>query len=375
MFQAISDFESNIEGLKNHLQYEASCQLFFQSGIKRYNGNSDFEKEFQSFVHKKISPSLTDSRVYSYKNGIISLYGFLERFIEDVLVEYLKEVCHLTPDYEYLPSAIKKNHLDVSIEHISKIKRNRSISDNQRKSKLENAIENMRNCFTAAPEYEINLDAFINHSSNFRYDSIHDIFCRIGVEGISKSCLKDEPLGHALSRKHSSAEMLEEKLLVSLLITELDDLAQRRNEIAHGVRVDEIESLDILEDRIDIIRKYVNALHKVLVGYLNVYTFETADKIELGKPSNAYGGIRVIEFDSLMAEDSGEIRVGDNIFAINKDSSKRMLLGKILSLKNQQGDIEYLSYPFSDAFSIGVNFDLGSHILKRTVYVEREPPS
>ncbi len=371
MFQSISDFHENIRGLSNHLRYESSCQLFFQSGIKKYNGDSEFEKEFQLFVCERINPSLTDSRVYSYKNGIISLYGFLERFIEDAILEYLKEICRRAPSFESLPSDIKKNHLDVSIEHIYRVKRNRSISDSQRKLKLKAAIKNMNDCFTSIPEYRINLDAFVNHSSNFRYESIHEIFTRIGVRGISKSCLKDEHLGRALSRKHSSAEMLENKILVSLLSTELEDLAQRRNEIAHGVRIDEIESLDLLENRIDVVKKYVNALNQVLVSYIDEYTFKTADKIGLGTPNRAYGRLRVLEFNSLVSEDSGRIAIGSNVFAINDNSSKTMLSGKIISLRSKEGDIEHLSYPCNEPFSIGVNFDLPSHVLKRNVYVEK----
>ncbi|PFG11120.1 MAE_28990/MAE_18760 family HEPN-like nuclease [Marinobacter sp. LV10MA510-1] len=369
MLQSISDFNSNINGLINHLKYERNCQLFFQAGVKKYNGNSDFEREFQSFVCKRIKPSLTASKVYSYKNGIISLYGFLERFVEDAILEYLREICRQAPDYASLPSAIKINHLDVSLDHISKIKRNRALSDIQRKLQLREAVKNMNDCLIAVPEYTINLDAFINHSSNFRYDSIHEIFFRIGVPGISNLCLNNDKLAIALSRKHSSAKSLDKKILTSSLIKELNDLAQRRNEIAHGARVDEIESPDLLEERIYIIKKYVNALNEILFNYVDGYIFKTIDKIELGIPSKAYGGMGVLEFEGLASEKSGRIAVGDKIFAVNNDSSNTMLSGSIISLRDQKGGVENLSYPCHEPFCIGVNFDLNSHILKRKIYV------
>ncbi|UEQ04898.1 hypothetical protein LMS44_03275 [Halomonas profundus] len=373
MLQSLSEFLTSIDGLVNHLNYEKNCQLYFQVGVKKYKGNSSFEVEFRDFLAEKISPALTDSKVYSYKNGIISLYGFLERYVEDIVIEYLQAICEQSVDYKSLPHEIRRNHLDVSLEHISKVKKLRGVSDDYRHSSLGEAVKNMHDCLVEAQDYVLNCDAFVNHSSNFRYDSIHEIFTRIGIHGISRLCLNEVSLAEALSRKHSSEEALEKKILISLLTSELDNLAQRRNEIAHGVRIDEIESLEMLLDRIGIIRQYGLALHSVVLSKLNSYSFQIATKIDLGRPSKVYGGISVLEFQELSLPDHYEecenISVGDKVFAINESSAADVICGYIMSIRNRDGVVDILEAPHKSPFSIKVDFKTNSHMRKRNIFV------
>jgi hypothetical protein len=373
MLQALSGFLISVDGLVNHLHYERNCQIYFQTGARKYTGETCVEKEFQEFLRDKISPALVDSKVFSYKNGIISLYGFLERFIEDVVIEYLRAICEQSPDYKSLPHEIRKNHLDASLDHVNKIKRIKGINGDYREYTLRETVKNMHACLAESQSYTLNYDAFISHSSNFRYDSIHEVFTRIGIRGISRSCLNDENLVEALSRRHSPSGALDKKLLISLLISELDDLAQRRNEIAHGVRIDEIESLDILQDRIDVIRKYCLAIHSVVLQHLNAHLYMTVRKVDLGKPSKVYGGIRVLEFQGLPylqgQEECARISVGDKVFVVNENNVNEVVSGEIISMRNPGGDVELLEVPVNTPFSIGVDFKTSSHMLKRKVFV------
>lgn len=373
MLQSLSDFLNSIDGLINHLNYEKSCQIYFQAGARRYTGECFFEVEFQDFLAKNISPALTDSKVYSYKNGIISLYGFLERYVEDIIVEYLRGICELSVNYRCLPQEIRKNHLDASLDHISKLKKLRGISADYRKSLLNEAVKNMHNCLIEAQEYALNFDAFVSHNSNFRYDSIHEIFTRVGIHGISRSCLDDAGLADALSRKYLPVGTLEKKILISLLMSELDSLVQRRNEIAHGVRIDEIESLDMLLDRIVIIRQYGLAIHSILFSKLNSFSYQSARKIALGKPIKVYGGIRVLEFQRLstpeILEEGAKIAVGNKVFAINENRSNDVICGNIVSIRNRDGNVDFLEAPHNFSFSIKVDFKTNSHMRKRMVFV------
>lgn len=373
MLQSLSDFLSSIDGLVNHLNYEKSCQIYFQVGAKKYTGDHSFEVEFRDFLTEKISPALTDSKIYSYKNGIVSLYGFLERYIEDIIVEYLRAICEQSIDYKSLPPEIRKNHLDASLDHINKLKKLRGISTDYRQSSLSEAVKNMHNCLVEAQEYVLNYDAFVIHSSNFRYDSIHEIFTRIGIHGISRLCLNDAGLAEALSRKHSPGGTLEKKILISLLISELESLVQRRNEIAHGVRIDEIESLEMLLDRIDIIHQYGLAIYSIVLSRLKYNSYQSARKVDLGKPREVYGGIRVLEFQELalpaVNEGCASISVGDKMFAINENSSIDVICGNIISIRSRDGNVDVLEAPHNSSFSIKVDFKINSHMRKRTIFV------
>lgn len=374
MTRSLSDFTDGIDGLVSHLNYEKSCHFFFKEGVRKYSGDSVLEKEFQGVVRNEIVPSLVGSKVYSYKNAIITVYGLLERFVEDVVVEYLQLVCESAKTYRDIPSKIRKSHLDVSLDHIGKLKRIKGFSSGQGSHDLGGAVKNMHDCLVESPGCSLNFEAYVNHSSNFRYDSIHDIFNRVGIDSISRVCIDySDELRDLLIRKHSSGVDLDRKTLISLLVAELDDLAQRRNEIAHGARVDDIESLDITLERIELIRRYVIGLNSVILSSLERYYYAVLDKVDLGKPVRSYSGINVLEFSSApnCEQNSGRgvVRVGDKVFAVNESSPKKVVSGEVISIWSPDGELEELKVPDEKKFSIGVSFDFNSNIMSRVIFV------
>lgn len=377
MLQSLSDFLVSIETLLSHLEYEKNSQLYFQHGIKKHTGNSSFEVEFRSFVRDKISPSLISSKTYSYQNAIISLYGYLERFIEDVIVEYLRSICEICSDYKALPSAIRKNHFNSSLELINKTQRLKGLTVEQRNNELKNAVKNMHSCLQENSEFTINFQAFVNHSSNFRYDSIHEIFSRIGIAGFSRSCLRNKEFVRALSEKYYIDSILDTKILISLLIAELDDLAQRRNEIAHGARIDDLESIELLVARIKLIRAFGVAIHDVVNTYMNEYLYTACKKVDLKKPARAFPNLRVLGFEGFFSEHvlnvAETLKVGDLLFAVNEDSNQKLVSGKITSLRIGNKEVDSILLPCNTAFAIGVDFEFNSHITKRTIYTVHCP--
>ncbi len=240
MSQSLTEFLSNIDSLIQHLKYEKETQIYLRKGVKKYSGNSSFEIEFRELVSNLVETSFLQSRVYSYQNAIISLYGYLERFIENIIIEYLKTITSVCPEFYSLPKSIIKNHLNLSLDLISKIQKTKIWPNEIRKYKLGKAVENMNTFLQECNTYNINHEAFTNHSSNFRYDSIHDIFNKIGIEQVSKQCFERTNFKKSISEKNNIEGVTDNKILTSLLVTELEDLVQRRNEIAHGARIDNI---------------------------------------------------------------------------------------------------------------------------------------
>src|SRR5258706_5657131 len=60
----------------------------------------DFQEHFRSKNNKA---------QYEYNTIIVSLYGYLERYIEDLIGEYLDQVSSLVPEFLELPSSIQAN--------------------------------------------------------------------------------------------------------------------------------------------------------------------------------------------------------------------------------------------------------------------------
>src|SRR5688572_32489652 len=53
---------------------------------------------------------------YEYNTIIVSLYGYLEKFIEDLIGEYLSQLTVFVPHFPDLPSAIQEKHLMLSLD-------------------------------------------------------------------------------------------------------------------------------------------------------------------------------------------------------------------------------------------------------------------
>src|SRR5690349_11047165 len=53
---------------------------------------------------------------YDYNTVIISLYGYLERFIEDLIAEHLEQVASLVPVFALLPPVVQARHVTLSLD-------------------------------------------------------------------------------------------------------------------------------------------------------------------------------------------------------------------------------------------------------------------
>ena len=373
MLRSLEDFRASINMLLAHLAYEKESQIFFKDGFKKYSGDSDFEFEFRKFVNDVVSDSALRTRVYSYQNSIISLYGYLERFVEDVIVECIRSIAEVCPEYSSLPPAIKKNHLNLSMDLINKIQKIKGWSESDRKARLSSAVSNMSSFMAEQGALAINHDAFIGHTSNFRYDTIHEIFTKLGIDAISKQCLSEQDLLNALCERNGVEGDVSHKALISYITAELDNLAHRRNEVAHGVRIDDIDSPELIISRIKIIELYVSAIAGVVNKYIRDYTFSVSPKVFIGKPDCIFTKIKVIGFEGISAENSSgneqSLAVGDLLFAVNEESLDKCISGKILSLKFNGADQETVKIPCEGDVSMKVDFEFSENFRKRSIFI------
>ena len=369
MLQSINDFINSIDALLSHIEFENERNIFFQSGQKKYIGDSYFEKEFRKFVESKMNPSLINSRTFIYNNALITLYGCLENYLEQIVKEYITIIGSSCNQYKLLPTNIRKHHLNVSIELLNKIQKGRGINSVYRDKILKETVRNMHSCLQGDENFCINSQAFTLHTANFRYDTVHSLFQKIGIDGISRLCLENSEFANDLLFKHSIDFNVSKKTLISLLIAELDDLAQKRNEIAHGVKTDEIESLELLRSRILLIKSYGKAINKVVSNFLKNFLFSICEKVGLGKPVRVFQKIDVFGFIPADNVGKGEIAVGDTFYAENQASITKIVSGEILSIKKGDISLEKMLLPSNEPFSIGVNIKVSKHMKKRQIYI------
>ena len=371
MFESNKDFVEHIDALINHLNDDKSRSDFLKNIIKKYNCDSAIKDEIVNHLHSVKMASLINAKKFTYTNSIISLYGFLENFMESIAREFIINLNTIQAPFLSLPKEIRSSHLELSIDLLKKVQRNRAQNKEQKITLIKSVIANMNSCAQEDATYQLNEHAFSIHSSNFRYDAIHNLFCKIGIHGVPRLALRNPKLRNSLAKKHTVSSNIEEKILLSLLISELDDLAPRRNEIAHGSFDGDLESVEMVIERALLLKGFGNSVSEVLIDYFHDIVFLSSSKNNIGKPDKTYNGSCVFGFIANQSHNNGEttdIKVGDMLFAVNDASNNKVKYGKIVSIVNNKLPTESIQLPSLTDFAIKVDFEFSAHMDNRRIY-------
>lgn len=260
---------------------------------------------------------------YDYNTIIISVYGCLERFIEDLISEYVALISNHVPTYAELPPTVQGNHLALSLELARK-------ADYQRYAgsvRVEDIVARLHACFNTPDKYQLNGQAFAQHSANFRQSVVTPTFAQCGIPEIGQALRQAEPFKAFL--KDEDAERDVDTYLAGgddVVFARLNDLANRRNDVAHGSPVDDILSRDILRSYIGFIEAYASGL--ALVVYERALPFMLKKAVALG------AAITVIDHRIVCVNlAAGKVTVGDTLIAKTQDTSRPYRGGPIKEIE------------------------------------------
>lgn len=303
-------------------------------------------KEFSQHLHFFSK----DKKLFEYKAIVISLYGVLEKYIGIWIQEHIDTLPNLIPSYDKLPPKIHKNHFDLSIKLISLISENRF--DKYEHLRKEDVLIRLSSCINNPLGYKLNSDSFTPLSGNLKHSKIAEAFKPLDIELTKK--LKDNL---------QFSEFLKEKYGNSIankgdeLFTMIDDLVTRRNDIAHGVNIDDILGITEFDDYIDFLEKYGQAIFETLVEkeiqYEALFSYTKISNI---KGIYKQGSILCFEMES------NKIKVGDNI--IIKTTGDFFIKKEILEIQKDNQEFDELD--ITDKSDIGIN--LGGGITKNQIF-------
>jgi hypothetical protein len=257
---------------------------------------------------------------FDYNSIVVSLYGFLEQFVEGLCRSYVSYINGVVPTYDELPPELLKNHVPLTLDLISK-------ADLPRYSgtvSVSQLVDNLHSCLSNATGYRLNSDAFSQHTANFRAEVIQSLFGKIGIQNVAKQILERAAFQDYLrvafpDRDPSTIEAVD-------AFFHLDDLAERRNEVAHGMPC-QILSNGILLDYVSFFEAYGPALNEAVRSK----ALETEVKhlaIEVGAPIAVYNGnIVCLELRQT------PVRVGDRLIARTANNSQPFLDGEIQQIQ------------------------------------------
>jgi|JI10StandDraft_1071094.scaffolds.fasta_scaffold10835_2 hypothetical protein len=302
MISTLTDFHLHLNEIKKLIEY-------FETE-KKLLSNFQFSNSNNDLILNEVSKKLKDFRIsklkFNYNSIIISLYGIFERFIENCLSVYIERINGIVKEYHKLPDIILKHHLTLSLSLLNKVEQPRY---NGYLSK-EIIINNLHTCINNVNAYQLNKEAFAQHSANFRLQVIDDNFNQVGIEQLSKKILKTDSFTKFLIEKKGLAPNSSELDQLENL-QPLNDLAEWRNFVAHGIDNQIIENNTLL-DYIDFYEAFSQALFEVANKNLLNKRIEY-NGIQLGKITDVFPNRKAVCFYTNGKKISiGQIIIGQN---------------------------------------------------------------
>jgi hypothetical protein len=283
-----------------------------------------------------ITKLINNKKIFVYYASIVRLYGLFEQYIENIIPDYLSNISHHVPKYEALPDSIKNNHLQLSLELIAKS--NEYKYKEKTEAKVINIIANLNSCLQCKDLYKINSHAFSLHSANLWISQLITLMQRVGVEGAQRHIIKTEIFESYLKSTGQTPGNSDEAVRSAL--APLDVLVSRRNQIAHGMELNEIEDLKIIIERIEFIRVLSKAIYIVLLDALCPFEVDNGNVAELGKPIACY------DHHILCFEASGiTINNGSRIIAKRGDNSYYSTKVECIEIDNKPVSSLHLKKP------------------------------
>lgn len=333
MLPSYATFKDEIEQIENYMQ-----------SINCYNQILKLDVSKSEGVYKdKISDlqNINDGfnkRKYDYAVVIISLYGCFEQFVENFIKDYLMLLVEECKEYSKLPDIIIDNHIDLSVTLMGKIEQSKYcdfLSKEQVIRNLNDCIQNNR-C-------SINYEAFCQHTANFRVQIIGEVLKNIGLTDVINSVKRNEELKKLYIQQNGECNY--EGLKLDNIFSFLNELADRRNQIAHG-SITDILSFDLQLQMIKKVKIFGQEMDKIGFERILPYVVNKSYKINEIYNPNKLTKLLCFKINGI------KISIGDIII---KKYCDRFTYCKIESIEVEH--IKYNQYEAKEAVDIGIMLD------------------
>lgn len=309
MVSAIAMLQKRLDSINTHIEVLKRIEII----TKQQTENEDI---------KYIQSKQTDEKIFNYRANIISLYGAFECFIEDVFKEYIEQLRCIIPQYNSLNKKIKDSYFDNVAKLHSKLHYAKfsHITELKIVQNLEKVIVQGNNEILAEP--------FLCNGGNYKHNIICDLMKSVGIDNVDCNIIQLSPLTDLLLE--STPDKEQQRTMVAM---RLEELVDRRNEVAHGAISDNIIDIDYFEEMLKFTAAYCDSLNKLLKHELLTYKWEQTSSTSY-TPINVYDNrIAVLKVKNV------KISIGSKLL-IKKHKFPLYLEGQVLGLRVKNNTTE-----------------------------------
>jgi hypothetical protein len=340
MRYSYNQLEVGMKRLRDYIQEINNHGTLLTKIIKFEKDGQDFSSDEIVLETKQllIDYYKKENKVFIYNSIIVSLYGLLENFIENLIKEYIDYLSQSIPKYNDLPEQIKNNHYLLSADLIN----NLNLPKYKDKITKELIVSNLYSCSNCKgiKNYSINIEAFTQHNFNFRDQTINTFFSAVGVSNVTSLLLSFQQFKDYLDNEDIRSEEA---------FKLLNDLAERRNRVSHGTEENDILNLEQLLRYVKYIENLAFSLNEVLANQAIPHLVRCGDNItSLGYPLRVFSDKTLgIELEGVM------ISKGDILFLMKEDGRySSTVINSIQINSDEYTDIDATNEKYQVAINI-----------------------
>lgn len=293
--------------------------ISFERNIKNVVRFMDFLEMQEEEIRNPQAIELVREVIHSsvpYNAMIISLYGNVELFIDEVAEAYIDKIYRVVNRYPELPKRMREKHEMTSGEFLCNPGR-----FNNYETTIEDVVCNLNDCLQGKENAKMNMKMILKHGGNLKSEQTFKFFTDLGVENVKTRFLQSETtISEYAKQKGFSFEDARLRLLVQNkeessinYFEELDNLVEQRNQVAHSGKVDEKKSLNyIKENTIPFLLLFGRVISEILTNDILNLLIEKHMLVGFAKVKKVYNN-EVIWFE--LGENS--LAVGDKIVYTN----------------------------------------------------------
>jgi hypothetical protein len=270
-------------------------------------------------------------KTYSTASCVLNLYAIYERYVENVIADYLDAIPELVP-YEKLASELKTNYR-IGISHIL------SRIESERYNHLvhENIIRWYHEALCNSENYRFVAEALTRHEQNLRLSSLESLLSKISLNDLASWLSKSERVKELYSGESSVKEQLEAELRLFIQI---------RNDAAHG-GLEDIEGRENLHRYCSLIRCLIATISEYMHKAMVEMRAAAGKCYQIGKVTEVFkqAGAFIVQLDS-----ASFVKVGMNVHFLGDSYCYSKTLD---SLQVDSLEIERFEAP-EDRFEVGM---------------------
>lgn len=340
MFASFDRLARDLSALRRYVVFLGAAaevgRMKFRKGLKMAEHVAPLQE-----AHQQLSATSALNEL-NYSSAVIALYGAVERFGEESLADYVRFLNKACPSYEQLPEALRKAHLGATARVLQS-------PELERLGGAETIVADLNSCLQVEAGYRLTPATFSFHTANFRNGVFKELWHQVGVDNVTGSISQNDAYVEAVEIVDPGSPQGS--------FFRFDDIAERRNEIAHGMAISDLLSMNLLMQYVDIVEAFAAALRE-RVGSAALGVLADHHGIAREAPIAVYNNEIVC-----LTCSSGQIAVGDCLIGRQVDGGYRG--GPILEIQIQNESVPQVVA--SDG-EIDVGLKVGFHAKDNYVY-------